>query len=200
MGLLTKPVAKLRRIVAKTTARELEGLLVADLRLDAKPLGALEALDRIHGAVTARCSGRQVRDVSGRTSGHYSYTISPTELHYRESVAAALTWRGEYAAANFYLRFWAYSLARCPVVLEEAGQGKNPSFYVPNRRLKESLLTACPEIIDDVQLVMGGEVTRSQAEESVEGTNRFRELVADEIRAGGYVLGAAEGKADGQEE
>lgn len=199
MGLLTKPITKLRRMAARTTTRELEGLFRANLRLDANPLGALEALDGIHAAVTERCSGRQIQDVSGRTSGHYSYTISATELHYRESVAAALIWRGDYAAANFYLRFWAYSLSRCPVVLEEARQGKNPSFYVPNRRLRESLLTACPEIIDDVQLVMGGELTRSQAERSVEGTNRFRGLVADEIRSRGFWLDAPGGTGAEQE-
>jgi hypothetical protein len=199
MGLLTKPIAKLRRMAARTKTRDLEGLLLTNLRLGANPLGALEALDRIHAAVTARCSGRQVKDVSGRTSGHFSYTISPVELHYRESVAAALIWRGDHAAANFYLRFWAYSLSRCPVVLEEASQGKNPSFYVPNRRLKESLLTACPEIIADVQIVMGGELTRSQAEASVDGTTRFRGLVADEIQAKGFRLGGTAETDDEQE-
>ena len=186
MGLVTKPFAKLRRMGA--AKRDLEEMLIANLRLGASPLGALEALDRIHGAVAAKCGQVQLRGVAGRTKGHYAYTLSPLELHYRESVAAAFAWRGEHAAAGFYLRFWAYSLSRCPVVLEEARLGRNPSFYVPNRRLKESLLTACPEIVDDMELVLGGPLALSEAEASVEGTKQFRRAAVDQIRARGFSL------------
>ena len=194
MGIVTKPIAKLRRI--EEGRRDLEERLVANLRLESSPLGALEALDRIYRAVAARCSGAKVPGVAGRTRGHFAYTLAPAELHYRESVAAALNWRGEHAAANFYLRFWAYSLSRCPIVLEEARQGRNPSFYVPNRRLKESLLTACPEIIDDVEVVLGGQLTRTEAEASVEGTKRLGQVVAEEIRSRGFRLEDASGTSD----
>lgn len=193
MGMLTKPISKLRRMGFANG--DLEELLVANLRLATDPMGALGAVDRIHRAVASRCSGSDVKGVAERTRGHYAYTLSPTELHYRESVAAALAWRGENAAANFYLRFWAYSLSRCPVVLEESKLGRGPSFYVPNRRLKESLTAACPEIIDDVEVVMGGTLARADAERSIEGTARFRRMIEDQIRGRGFRPRAAPGRA-----
>ncbi|HEV2389459.1 MAG TPA: hypothetical protein VGS04_01925 [Nitrososphaerales archaeon] len=198
MGMLTKPIGKLRKI--EPTARcDLENRLLSNLKLGVNPLRALEALDRIHRAVAARCLGADIRGVTGKTSGHYYYSLSPTELHYRQSVAAALIWRGELAAADFYIRFWAYSLSRCPIVLEEARQGRKPSFYVPHRRLKESLLTACPEIVKDVEDVLGGPLTPQEAEASVEGTEQFKRVIAEEIRSRGFLLRGAKGTPDGLE-
>lgn len=187
MSLLTRPVTKLRRMATEMGC-DLEQLLRANLHLDVEPWASLVALRRVYNAVSARCTARQLKGVSARTRGHYAYSISPLELEYRESVAEALIRREDYANANYYLRFWAYSLSRCPVVLEEARQGRNPSFYVPFRAFKESVQGVCPEILDDMKTILGGEVTSREAEESIDGTANFRRLVTDQILKRGIGL------------
>jgi len=187
MSLLTRPMAKLRRMSVETGS-ELEQILRANLHLETEPSASLEALERVHGAVIARHSSRRLQGVGARARGHYLYSISSLELEYREAVAGALVKRGDYANANFYLRFWAYSLSRCPVILEDARQGREPSFYVPFRPLRESLQAVCPEIIDDMKTILGGDLSSREAQESIDGTEVFRGLVAGEIRAKGLRL------------
>jgi len=187
MSLLTRPMTKVRKMSAET-GMELEKMVKANLRLGADPSRSLEALGRVHAAVSAKGSPRQVQALGDRTRGHYLYSISPLELEYREAVARALVDREDYANANFFLRFWAYSLSRCPVVLEEARQGRETSFYVPFRPFKESVQAACPEIFDDMRTIFGGELTAVEAEECVEGTEAFRGLATGLIRERGLRL------------
>lgn len=187
MSLLTRPIAKVRRMSAETGCA-LEEMLKADLLLEADPTASLEALRRVHGAVSARDSSRVLQGVGERTRGHYLYSISPLELEYREEVAGALVRRGDHANANFYLRFWAYSLSRCPVILDDARQGRRTSFYVPFRPFKESLAASCPEIVEDMRTIFGGDVNKEEARESIKGTDAFRALVTDQIRARGLRL------------
>jgi hypothetical protein len=179
-SIMTKPMTKLRRMNAMTSSA-LVKVLMANIHLEKDPSPSIDALRRIHGAVSARCGSQQILGMGERTKGHYEYSLSRLELEYREAVAAALTRRGDIANANFYLRFWAYSLSRCPVVCEEAKQGRKPSFYVPFRAFKESLSVNCPEIIEDVNLILGGEHTRGEAEDSIKGTAYFRQLVIQKI-------------------
>jgi hypothetical protein len=179
-SLMTKPMTKLRRMDA-TTDSELEELILANLHLDLEPSASISALKRVHETVSARCNLRPVHGMSERTWGHYEYSLSSLELEYRLAVAEALSRKGDVANANFYLRFWAYSLSRCPVVCEEAKQGRNPSFYVPFKALKESLLEACPEIIEPVSLILR-DISHSEVEESLRGTALFRELVREKIQ------------------
>ena len=182
-SLMSKPMTKLRRMDAATDS-SLEELLSANLHLDLEPSASIDALKRVHGAVSARCSPHPVRGMSERTWGHYEYSLSGLELEYRLAVAEALSRRGDFANANYYLRFWAYSLARCPVVCREAAEGRNPNFYVPFRAFEESLSEACPEIIEPVGLILG-DVSRGEVEKSLRGAARFRELVAEEIHEKG---------------
>lgn len=190
MSILTRPITKLRRMAAEIGRPELEQLIRANLYLDRKPSASIYALDRVYGAVSARCDNRQLQGVSARTRGHYIYTVSPLELKYREAVADALIRRQDYANANFYLRFWSYSISRCPVVLEEARQGRKPSFYVPFRAFKESVQATCPEILDDMKVILSGgeELTQGDAEESINGTSVFRQTIVEEIRGRGLAL------------
>ena len=178
-SLMTKPMTKLRRMDVATDG-DLEEILLANLHLDLEPSASIAALKRVHEAVSARCNPHLVRGMSGRTRGHYEYSLSSLELEYRLAVAEALTRKGDVANANFYLRFWAYSLARCPVVCEEAKQGRDPNFYVPFSAFKESLSEACPEIIEPVSQILG-DVSHGEVEESLRGTALFRELVAEKI-------------------
>ena len=181
MSLLTRPVTKLEHMAAETNC-ELEPLLRANLHLDIDPLPSLAALHRIHNNVALRCANRQLLGVSMRAKGHFAYSISPLELEYRELVANALISKKDYPNANFYVRFWAYSLSRCPVILKEAREGRKPSFYVPFEPFKKSVLAACPEILPDMETIFGKGVTKLEVEESIKGTVLFKKLVSDEIQ------------------
>jgi hypothetical protein len=184
-SLMTKPMTKLRRMDTATDS-DLEEILLANLHLELEPSASIIALKRVHDAVSTKCNPHLVQGMSERTRGHYEYSLSSLELEYRLAVAEALSRKGDVANVNFYLRFWTYSLARCPVVCEEAKQGKNPSFYVPFSTFKEALSEACPEIIEPVSLILG-DISRGEVEESLKGTALFRELVAEKILEKGLI-------------
>lgn len=185
MALITRPMARVRQISAEI-GRHMDELLVSNLRLQqTEPDTSIRALDRVFDAVSRRCASRRPNGVSGRAGGHYVYSLSPLEFEYRRAVAEALAGRGDAPSANFYTRFWAYSLARCPIVLEDASKGRNPSFYVPFGTLRDSIEVACPEILGAMELILGGSRTKDEAQESVAGTTEFRKLVLDQIRRSG---------------
>jgi hypothetical protein len=163
----------------------LEQLLETNLLLDVDPSASLIALRRIYNIVAEKCAGKQLYGVSRRTQGHYTYTLAPLEIEYRESFAKALIQNGDYANANFYLRFWAYSLSRCPVVLKEANESKKPSFYVPLESLKASIDAVSPEILDDMKTILGGEVTAQKIQDSIDGTIYFKQQIMNQIQKTG---------------
>lgn len=186
MSLLTRPMNKAVKMESETGI-PLVAMLKSNLFLDADPSPSLSALERVHAAVSARSSLRQVQGLGERVRGHYMYSISPLELDYRLVVARALLRRGDHANANFYLRFWAYSLARCPMVVDELVHGRTPSFYVPSRPFGESVEAACPETARDLRTIFGERTTLGEAEASIEGTKTFREEVTREIRGRGML-------------
>ena len=185
-SLMTKPLTKLRRMDA-TMGSDLEEILLKSLHLDLEPSVSITALKHVYEVVSSKCSPHLAMGMSERTRGHYDYSLSSLELEYRLAVAEALFHKGEVANANFYLRFWAYSLARCPVVFEEVKQGMDPNFYVPFRTFKESLSKVCPEIIEPVRLILG-DISRDEVKESLSGTTLFRKLVVEKILDEGLSL------------
>ena len=187
MSLLTRPVTKLEHMAAETNC-ELEPLLRANLHLDVDPSFSVAALRRVYNNVRLRCAGRQLSGLSMRAKGHFAYSISALELEYRELVANALIAKKDYPNANFYLRFWAYSLSRCPVVLEEAREGRKPSFYVPFEPFKKSVQAICPEILGDMKTIFGEKLTALEVEETIKGTILFKKLVCDKIQDSGLSL------------
>jgi hypothetical protein len=187
MSIMTRPMARLRKIDSLLGC-DLENRLMKNLLLNSDPSDTLVSLRKLHDAVSSRCRNQTILNVAERTRSHYLYSVSPVELEYRESVAHALIRRGDLPAAHFYLRFWAYSLVRCPIVLEEAREGKRPSLYVPFRPLKESLERSFPEGIDIFTRITGNAITRADVEESVRGTAAFREIIVDIINKNGLHL------------
>jgi hypothetical protein len=184
MGLLTRPYTKIKQMAAETNT-DLDQLMRTDLHVSDDPTNSLIALHRIFEKVSARCAGRQLRGTYMRVRGHFEYSLSPLELEYRELVARTHIQHVDFANANHYIRFWAYSLSRCPVVLEEARQGRKPSFYVPFEPLKESVLSTCPEILEDLKTIFGGEITIQEAEDAISGTVSFRKIIINLIELQG---------------
>jgi hypothetical protein len=176
MSLLSRPMTKIKHL-ADETKTDLDRLMRKNLHIDGDPTISLIALRSVYDKVLARCTGHQLRGTYMRTRGHFEYSLSPLELEFRELVAKALMQHGDFANANFYIRFWAYSLSRCPVVLEEARQGRKPSFYVPFEPLKESVNATCPEILEDLRTILGGEITTQEAEDAISGTIAFGNIV-----------------------
>lgn len=176
MSLLTRPYTKIKHMAAETKT-DLDRLMRTNLHVGDDPTNSLIALRRVFNKVATRCAGRQLRGTYMRARGHFEYSLSPLELEYREIVARAHIQNRDTANANHYIRFWAYSLSRCPVVLEEARQGRKPSFYVPFEPLKESVNATCPEILEDLKTIFGGEITTIEAEEAINGTVLFRNIV-----------------------
>ncbi len=181
MSLLTRPYTKIKQMAAETNT-DLDRLMRTNLHVGDDPTNSLIALRRVFEKVATKCAGRQLRGTYMRTRGHFEYSLSPLEIEYRELVARTHTQHVDFANANHYIRFWAYSLSRCPVVLEEARQGRKPSFYVPFEPLKESVNATCPEILDDLRTVLGGEITIQEAENAISGTVSFRNIVMSLIQ------------------
>jgi hypothetical protein len=186
MSILTKPITKVN-LMAAAAGDNLERILKNNLFLETEPAGSLNALEKVYNIVNRRCNFQKPKGVTKRTLGHYTYSISSLEFDYRQMVIESLIAKGDYMNANFYLRFWAYSLSRCPVVLEEANKGNNPSFYVPFRPFNESIENYCPEILDHMKVIFG-DVTLDEARESIKGTIRFKQLVIDKIQSMGLNL------------
>jgi hypothetical protein len=184
MSLLTRPVTMLKRIVAGT-GLDLVNLMETNLLLDVDPSPSLSALKRVFDLVSQKCAGKQPINVSNRTLGHYNYTLSPIEIEYRLTFANALIQNKDTANANFYLRFWAYSLSRCSMVLKESYESKNPSFYVPIESLKTSIDAIFPEILADLKVILGGEITNQRIQQSIQGTICFKHQMISLIQKKG---------------
>ena len=187
MSLLSRPMTKIKHLTDETNT-DLDRLIRANLHIDGDPTNSLIALHRVYNKVFARCADRQLRGTYFRTRGHFEYSLSSLELEFRELVARALIQHGDFANANFYIRFWAYSLSRCPVVLEEARQGRKPSFYVPFEPFKESVNATCPEILEDLKSILGGDITTPEAEDAISGTIAYGNIVKKLIRDKGIKI------------
>jgi hypothetical protein len=184
MSLLTRPYSKIKQMAAETNT-DLDRLMRTNLHVGDDPTNSLIALRRVFEKVVTKCAGRQLRGTYMRARGHFEYSLSPLELEYRELVARTHIQHGDFANANHYIRFWAYSLSRCPIVLEEARQGRKPSFYVPFEPLKESVNATCPEILEDLKTILGGEITTQEAENAISGTVSFRNIMTSLIQITG---------------
>jgi hypothetical protein len=176
MSILTRPMTKIQQI-ANMTNTNLDNLMRKNLHIEYNPKDSLLALRRVFNKVSAKCVGNRLMGTSLRTRGHFEYSLSSLELEYREIVTKALISNRDFANANFYIRFWAYSLARCPIVLEEARQGRKPSFYVPFDPLSESVKATCPEILDDLKIILGGTLSTQEVQHSIDGTVEFKKIV-----------------------
>jgi hypothetical protein len=188
MSLLTRPMTKTKHMATETNT-DLDSLMRNNLHINNNPKDSLIALRKLYDKVAAKCMGNQLRGTFMRTRGHFEYSLSSLELEYREIVAKALISHKDFANANFYIRFWAYSLARCPIVLEEARQGRKPSFYVPFDPLSDSIKANCPEILEDLKTILGGEVSVQEAEHSIDGTVEFGKIVRMLIEKNGIKVG-----------
>jgi len=169
--------------------------LVTTLGLDSDPLDLIDPLRRIHRVVSRFREPDWSPNMPAATRAEYRYFVSGDELDWRMGVAREMVERGDSAAAVWYLRFWAYSLARIPIVWNRAQEGLSVSFLRPERAVRPDLERHCPDILDDFAYVLGGErpVTPADVNDSLAELHRLRDWTVQFLSRRG--LQVPEGKA-----
>lgn len=153
----TRPFDYVHRAEAETQLR-LEDFLIEALHLNVNTQPLAEGLRRIY-EIVSKSFPEPVWPDSMRqlTRYEYRYFGSRIEMEWRISVAEEMSRRGSYPAAVFYLRFWAYAVARLPMVHQRALEGVDVSFVRPSRAARPDLERLCPEILDDLTLILCGD-------------------------------------------
>jgi len=154
----TRPFDALRDVEAATGWRWRDRLVGA-LRLDADPEeAAIARLPALRDTVARRFPVPDWPPAMRETTrAEYGYFRDADELAWRIAVAREMTAAGDTAAAMHYLRFWAYCLARVPMVWEAAAAGRHVSFMRPERAVGPALRRICPEIIAPVDAILAGD-------------------------------------------
>ena len=152
----TRPMDALH-LLEREADVQLEIPFIQALCLCVDPQELLDPLRRIYQEVSTRFPEpdwpKQMRET---TRHEYRYFLAPDELEWRISVAEEMEDRGDWAAAVYYLRFWAYTLARIPMVHQRANEGMDVSFVRPARAVRPELEVLCPEILADLIRILGG--------------------------------------------
>ncbi|MDX2435594.1 MAG: hypothetical protein QNL88_00975 [Acidobacteriota bacterium] len=152
----TRPFDSVRRAEA-ATHRDLESSIIKALHLHGEIRLLTGSLRNIYEVVSRSFPEPTWPDQMRQlTRYEYRYFASRTELEWRIRVAEEMSRRGSHPAAVFYLRFWAYALARLPMVSQRALERVDVSFVRPSRAVLPDLERLCPEILDDLTLVLGG--------------------------------------------
>ncbi len=155
-NVFTRPFDSVRRAEAATQC-DLENSIIETLHLRGETRQMTESLRRIYEVVSHSFPEPIWPDrMRQLTRYEYRYFASRSELEWRIRVAKEMSRRGSHPAAVFYLRFWAYALARLPMVSQRALEGVDVSFIRPSRAVLPELERLCPEILDDLTLVLGG--------------------------------------------
>ncbi|MGA7158321.1 MAG: hypothetical protein WBY53_15845 [Acidobacteriaceae bacterium] len=158
------------------------------LSLQANPEPMALSLKRIHAQISAKFP-EPVWPENMRTGTRfeYRYWSSPEEIAWRISVAAEMARRGDSASAVFYLRFCAYAVARIPMVHACARAKQNVSFLRPECAVLPQLQNLAPEIVDDLESILGGTISLDSDEitKSLEMLLSFRDDSLSWLRARG---------------
>jgi hypothetical protein len=155
------------------------------LCLDADPPDAIAAVRRVRATV-ARRFPEPVWPSSMRatTRFEYRYWLGREESEWRIRLAEEMLGHGQDAAALHYVRFLAYALARAPMVHARAAEGRDVSYLRPEKAVRSDLAQLCPEILDDLEIVLAGTPTPSvtTVERGLVSLQAFREHVVDILR------------------
>lgn len=153
---------------------------VPHLAIETSPVEALiAATERLHANVSAAFPEPAWPEAyRADTRYEYRYYRCARELQGRLAVAREMLDRGRPGAAVVYLRFWAYSLARIPLVHRCAEENVDTAFGRPVRPMRLDLESVCPQILEDLALVLGGAaLDRDDVEQALETLLAVRESV-----------------------
>ncbi len=160
----TRPLEYIRYLEEESN-NSLESPFIEALHLNDDPYSLIVPLQRIHQVVSAQSSEPDWPSNMRESTRHeYRYFISREELEWRIRVAEEMADQNATVSAVFFLRFWAYVLARIPMVYQRAKEGTDVSFVRPARAVLPELEAHCPEIIPDLTRILGGQLNISNEE------------------------------------
>jgi len=150
----TRPFDNLRSL-PEPLRENWDARITGALRLNVDPESLIPVLRELHGTIARRFPEPSwPAAIRGTTRAEYVYFLDPAELEWRISVAREMAARGDAVQAAYYLRFWAYSLARVPMVHQCAQQGRDVSFMRPERAMAPALQELCVDIIDPLSAIL----------------------------------------------
>ena len=186
-NLYTRPFDYLREL-ARTAGQDLVAMWTSALRVEADFAELTAAVRRIHAVIVSRFSEPSWPDAMRMgTRVEYRYWVHPGELEWRVSAASEMFRRGDAAAAIHYLRFYAYALARAPMVYARALEGRNVSYLRPERAVRPDLERLCPDILDDIDLALSGSLSpdRTLVEQALATLHVFKARIVETLHASG---------------
>ncbi len=189
-NVFTRPLRHLDEIEART-GLALRAELVALLGLHHPPQDAIAPLRRIHRVVSQRfAQPRWPQAMRGLTRAEYAYTLDARELALRLAMAGDMQAHGQPESALHLLRFWAYSLARIPMIHARAAEGVDAAFLQPETAVLPDLQRHCPEILDDLRQVLGGGdlIDAARLQRGIAGVVHLRDTLAGLLRSRGLAL------------
>jgi len=185
----TRPLAYCRQLEAQGCMQIVESFVQA-LFLDTDVESLIAPLRRMHRVVHERFPEPDwPSNMRQMTRYEYRYFGSGAELDWRISVAREMARCGNHADAVFYLRFWAYSLARLPMVYHRALEGIDVSFMRPECKVLPDLQQHCPEILEDLSAILGPPLlATTDINDSLGKLYELRELTLSFLKYHGIVL------------
>jgi hypothetical protein len=185
----TRPYDALDILKSKTRI-PFEDALHALLDLDGvDPFRLAAPLQRIHARVHALPLPAWPPAYRLDTQWEYRYYRSTSEFNWRLAVAKEMAANGASSQAVLSLRFWAYSLARIPMVAQRVADGVEVAFGRPWVGVRADLERHCPEILDDLSEVLGGnDLRRDQIEARIAHLHQLRDSVVHRCQAVGIPL------------
>ena len=153
----TRPLAYLRAL-DRERGTDMAAEFVAALGLQDHLDHLVAALRRIDDVVSARFPDANLpASMRPATRAEYRYFVATEELTWRIAVAREMAGRETSPSAVAYLRFWAYVLARIPMVYHLAmDERRSVSFLRPEREVRPALSAQCPEILEDLTRILAG--------------------------------------------
>jgi hypothetical protein len=136
------------------------------------------AVRAMHGLVSQRFAHpRWPAAMREATRAEYTYTLDAAELEWRLAVANDMQADGHGAAAIWYLRYWAYALARLPMVWHAAARGDDIAFLRPERPVRAALAQQCPALLPLLERALGGPLGLPALETPMHSLQRLRQEV-----------------------
>lgn len=157
-NVFTRPFGHIRAL-ERACGLSIRQPMVNSLRLAGDPAALIPPLRRLHRIVLDRYAEppwpTNMRQV---TRAEYAYALPAAELEWRIAAAQEMASRGQPEAATYYLRFWAYTLARLSMVWQRAAEGQDIAFLRPERQMLADLMVHSPDIVPELAAVLGGPI------------------------------------------
>lgn len=175
-NVFTRPFGHIQAL-ERASGLSIKAPMVRTLRLHGNPASLIAPLRRLHRNVLDRYADPDWPSVMRQvTRAEYAYSLPAAELEWRIAAALEMADRGHAEAAIYYLRFWAYSLARLPMVWHRAAEGQDTAFLRPERPVLPDLLAHSPDIVPELTEVLGGPLSLADIHMALAELQQFQQI------------------------